>query len=461
MSSDKPTYRMAHWAVNVSRERTLAADVQREAKRGLCDLYGCLVGGSVEPAPQQVAKFAKSLGAGSQGPCTLVGHPERVSAPAAAYANGAASHILDFDDSFRPLTGHPSCTIVPAILAVAEEYHKSGDDLIDAYVVGIEMAATMGRAAPKHHDVGWHGTATVGVITSAVACARLLKLDVDATVSAISIAVSSASGGRIQIGYDVKCIQPGAAARDAVIAAYLAKQGVKGCPEVLTGPWGWSKLYSHLDKDGSEYTFPTAEQPLAIIHPGITFKPYPTCGSTHRTLNAVLDMCEKNDIKAADVQSIETIVPHLNVLNLRYPDPANGMQARFSMPYTCSLAVLYRRLRLSDFEDEAIQRPEVQALMPRVRMIQLEGSEHTDKTFLEMPCYTKITLNSGVSYEDTRYHRRGEATAPMTSKEDEMKFLDCTGKVYSPYKAQEVFKILHNLGEISDVGYLMALSKAS
>ncbi|KAI0891506.1 putative MmgE/PrpD family protein [Annulohypoxylon nitens] len=456
MASNNPTYRMAHWALNISRERTLAAEARQEAARGLRDLLGCLVGGAVEPVPQRIAKVAISIGARDQGPCTIVGHPERVSAPAAALANGAAAHILDFDDSFRPLTGHPSCTIVPAILAVAEEYERSFEDLLDAYVVGIEIAATIGRAAPKHHDVGWHGTATVGVISSAVACARLLGLDVNATAAAISIAVSSASGSRVQIGYDVKCLQPGAAARDAVMAAYLSKEGIRGSPEVLTGRWGWSKLYSELDGDGREYTFPTPTEPLAVVNPGITFKPYPTCGSTHRTLAAVLHLCHKYDIKADDVQSIETIIPFLNTANLRYPNPIDGMQAKFSMPYACSVAVLHRKLRLEDFEDDAVKRAEVQELMPRVRMITLEGSEHSDKTFLEQPCYTKIIMRSGVTYEDTRFDRPGEASQPLTEEEEEFKFLDCTRKAFSLPYAQRIWKNLHHLSQDYSVRDLMA-----
>ncbi|CAG9990772.1 unnamed protein product [Clonostachys byssicola] len=298
-----PTSRLAHWAAAVPRERTLAARV--EAQRGIKDLMGYLIGGAIERAPKTVAKVATSTS--GQGLCTIVDQTQKVPAQAAAYANGTAAHILDFDDSFRPLTGHPSCTIVPAILAVAEERGSSGDDVLDAYVVGIEIAACLGRAAPKHHDCGWHGTATVGVISSAVACARLMKLDAAGITNAISMAFSASSGGRIQIGYDIKSMQPGAAARDAVMAATMAAAGIVGCSEVLTGPWGWSKVYSNVDGDGSEYTMPdlAVGEPLAIQDPGITYKPYPTCGSTHRTLNAVLELDKRRPVSKAYVAALE------------------------------------------------------------------------------------------------------------------------------------------------------------
>ncbi|CAH0057990.1 unnamed protein product [Clonostachys solani] len=450
-----PTSRLAHWAAAVPRERTLAARV--EAQRGIKDLVGCLIGGAIERVPKIVAKVATSTS--GQGLCTIVGQTQKVPAQAAAYANGTAAHILDFDDSFRPLTGHPSCTIVPAILAVAEERGSSGDDVLDAYVVGIEIAACLGRAAPKHHDCGWHGTATVGVISSAAACARLMKLDAAGITNAISMAFSASSGGRVQIGYDIKSMQPGAAARDAVVAATMAAAGIVGCSEVLTGPWGWSKVYSNVNGDGSEYTMPdlAAGEPLAIQDPGITFKPYPTCGSTHRTLNAVLELVNKYDIRADDVESIETTIPFLNTANLRYLCPANGMQGRFCMSYTCALAVLYRQILLSDFEDDAVQRPEVQAFMPKVTMNTLPGSEHTDKTYLEMPCHTRIKLRSGTFYDDTRYDRRGEASDPLTGREEQDKFYDCTSKVMSTRQADQVMKLLDNMSEVSCIKSLMDL----
>ncbi|OAA55883.1 MmgE/PrpD [Niveomyces insectorum RCEF 264] len=449
------TRRMAEWAATVSRERTLST--RTHAQKGIKDLLGCMIGGSAETVPKRVAQVALLLFGGSGGPCTLVGSGQRVSAAAAAFANGASAHILDFDDSFRPLTGHPSCTIVPAILAVAEEQHASGDDVIDAYVVGVEISAAMGRAAPKHHDVGWHGTATVGVVAAAVACARVLRLDTDGVANAISVAVSASSGSRMQIGYDVKCVQPGAAARDAVLAAYLAKAGIRGNPEVLVGPWGWSKLYAGVDSDGSEYVFPGPGEPLAIVDPGITYKPYPTCGSTHRTLNAVLEMCHRHNIRADDVERIETVIPFLNTQNLRYDRPVNGMQARFSMPYTCAVAVLCRQIRLSDFEDAAIARPDVQALMERVSMRTLPGSEHTDKTYLEMPCYTKISLRSGRVYEDERYDRRGESTQPLTTEEERFKFEDCTRSVLTESQRKQILALLENLGSVTDVAALTEL----
>lgn len=243
MDATGPTHRIAQWAASVSRDRSLAD--REEAQRGVQDLVGCLIGGSVERVPRIVAATAVSLF--GQGPCTVIGHPTKASAAAAAYANGTAAHIIDFDDSFRPLTGHPSCTIVTTILTITEEHGKSGDDLLDAYIVGIEVCACLGCAAPKYHDVGWHGTATVVVIASAVACARLLGLDASGITSAISMAVSSSSGGRIQIGYDIKSIQPGAAARDAVVAASMAAAGIVGCPEVLTGPWGGGRTWMGME----------------------------------------------------------------------------------------------------------------------------------------------------------------------------------------------------------------------
>src|SRR5690606_32246133 len=104
-----------------------------------------------------------------------------------------------------------------------------------------EVIATVARAVnPSHYRAGWHGTATIGVIGAAAACARLLRLDAEGIAAAISIAVSTSSGTRMQLGFPMKSLQVGFAARDAVIAATLAAQGVRGHPEPLISNRGFA-----------------------------------------------------------------------------------------------------------------------------------------------------------------------------------------------------------------------------
>jgi 2-methylcitrate dehydratase PrpD len=117
------------------------------------------------------------------------------SAADAAFANGVASHALDFDDSQPSLRGHPSATMIPAALAVGELTGASGADVLAAYALGLEIAGKLGRALGHGHFMrGWHSTATIGVMSSTAVAARLYELDAKALQTAWGLAASQVAG---------------------------------------------------------------------------------------------------------------------------------------------------------------------------------------------------------------------------------------------------------------------------
>ena len=113
----------------------------------------------------------------------------------ATLINGSASHALDYDDTLRSFLGHPSVTLFPGLLALAEWQGKPGLDFLTAYLVGLQAGATVGGAAGlAHYKAGWHGTSTIGYLASAAGAARLLGLNEVETTWALGIAGTQASG---------------------------------------------------------------------------------------------------------------------------------------------------------------------------------------------------------------------------------------------------------------------------
>lgn len=448
-----PSRRISSWVANLPVDRT--REVERFAVEGVRDLVGCMIGGCIEPTAIKAAKVAGIAGGGVT---SIVGQSNTVPAPWAAFANGTASHVLDFDDSFEPLTGHPSAPLVPALLALAEEQGSSGSAVLDAYVVGLEVIASIGRALnPSHYTKGWHSTATIGVIGAATACARLMKLDAEEVNAAISIAVSRSSGSRLQLGFPMKSVHAGFAAHDAVVASFLAANGILGNEESLVGTRSFSDLYSDARVDSDAFTMPSVDQPLAIEKPGITFKPYPTCGSTHRSLDALLHLRDRHGFSPDDVEVVDITIPALNVNNLIYDDPKTGMEARFSMQYCAALALWRGSLRLADFEDNAISNPSVRRLMPLVQMHTLPGSETTDRDYLELPAHTVIRLKSGNVLEDTRYRRQGSVEMSMSENSHKAKFIDCARHLFNPSQCDHVLELLATLPKSTTINPLMSL----
>ncbi|MUZ65375.1 MmgE/PrpD family protein [Agrobacterium vitis] len=446
-----PTQTIASWVADLPADRTRR--VEKLATDGIRDLLGCMIGGSRERTASKAAVIARKWGLGA---ATIVGHTGKASAPWAAFANGTASHVLDFDDSFEPMTGHPSAPLVPALFALAEEQGLSGSKVLDAYVVGLEVIASIGRAVnPSHYMSGWHSTATIGVIGAAAACARLLDLDAKGVSDAISIAVSRSSGSRLQLGFPMKSVHAGFAAQDAVIAAVLAAAGIGGNPEPLIGKRSFTDLYSGASGDSASFTMPAPDQLLAIERPGLTFKPYPTCGSTHRSLDALLDLRGEHGFSSEDIESVELIIPALNVNNLVYDQPATGMQARFSMPYCAALAIDKGALELQDFEDDTVAQSLLGPLMARITMLSLAGSETTDKDYLELPARTVVRLRSGRVLEDSRYLRGGSVGAPMSENAHRAKFLDCAHGTLSPFQCDHLLAVIASLPLLENIEPLM------
>src|SRR4051794_29300088 len=118
---------------------------------------------------------AGTLATDPQGPCTLVGLGTAAAAWDAALVNGMLAHILDYDDTHWISRGHPSCSIVATVLALAEEEGRSLSEMIEAYIVGLQAAQLIGAIAnPEIADRGYQTSSAVVIMGCTAAAARLL-----------------------------------------------------------------------------------------------------------------------------------------------------------------------------------------------------------------------------------------------------------------------------------------------
>src|SRR5439155_129039 len=114
-----------------------------------------------------------------------------------------------------------------AALAAGEAETADGRAVTLAYIVGFEVGATLGAALnPEHYTRGWHATSTIGTLGCAAAAARLLRLDVIQTRHALAIAATHASGLKENFGSMTKPYHAGHAARNGILAAQLAREGL-------------------------------------------------------------------------------------------------------------------------------------------------------------------------------------------------------------------------------------------
>ena len=88
------------------------------AKRCITDLVGVTIAGSRDPLCAKTSGYA--LETHAPGACTIFGQLDTIGPVGAALANGAAGHVLDFDDTSYTGIMHGSTVIFPAALAAVE-----------------------------------------------------------------------------------------------------------------------------------------------------------------------------------------------------------------------------------------------------------------------------------------------------------------------------------------------------
>ena len=402
---------------------------RHRAAAAVCDTVGVILAGAVEPA----AQIARTV-IGGEGVCHVLGTARRAGAPDAAFANAVAAHALDFDDMCFVSMAHPSCALVPAALASAEMSNASGRALVDGYVAGFELECRLGAVMnPRHyHSRGWHCTSSIGTVGAAAAAARVLGLSRGQVEYAIGIAASLACGLKENIGTMTKPLHAGAAARNGVLAALLARSGFTASEEAITGPQGY---LAAMDSDHPPEALAQAAADLGrrweIDDTGITVKLYPSCAATHPPLDALLELVRRHTLTADSIATIDVQVDTMTPRLLIHDRPATGLEAKFSMPFCASAAVVYGHPTVGTFDEPHINDPRVQALMPRVSM-------RIDTAFDREAPLSQSTVT--VRLQDGRtvsQHADGARGYPGRLSDEELgaKFLGCARRLLSGAEA--------------------------
>lgn len=326
------TATLAEWALARDTAQ-MPADVREAARRCVLDWVGVALAGSPDPLIGILIGAAQDEG--GNGVCSLVGHREKVSPMQAAMINGAAGHVLDYDDVNTGMTGHPTAAVLPAVLALAEARNASGAEIIAAFVAGYETAARVGQlVAPGHYARGYHNTCSVGVVAAAAACARLLQLDLDAASRALGIAATQASGLKSQFGTQCKPFHAGVAGHNGMRAALLAARGMESRTDMLERRGGFAATLS-----------PDFNPDAALANPDRyfvrenLFKYHAACYGTHSAIESIrklrADGLVPGAVRQATVRVAQSADAMCNIQN-----PRSGLEAKFSLRFMTAAALL-------------------------------------------------------------------------------------------------------------------------
>ena len=347
----------------------LPADVLVVAKCCIFDWFGVALAGAREPLS---AMLLEEIVTAPAAPCSLAGRTERASAHDAALFNGAASDALDFSDTNRTLNGHATATVFPAALALAERTGANGEQLLRAFVAGVEAACRVGAIVGTGVlDRPFHPTAVSGPLGAAAAGALLLRLDDRAFATALGIAGTQAAGLAGAVGTMSKALHAGTAAAAGTLAAGLAARGFTGIANVFA-PEG-SFLQAHTSAADTGALAATRGHFLIMQ---TLVKAYAACALAHGSIDNMLRLKSAHRFAAGDVDAVTLEIAASSARICDIAQPRTGLEAKFSVRTVAAMALLgYDTAQLATFGDGVESAPDIAALRERITVVARDDTE--------------------------------------------------------------------------------------
>ncbi len=355
-------------------------DIPQSARTvaGQCvlDWFGCALVGSREPLSEILRA---ELGA-QVGPCSIVGTDLHCAPGVAALLNGAAGHALDFDDTHSMMGGHPTVPVFPAALAQAQEMRTSGERLLVAFIVGVEVESRIGAlVGPAAYVKGWHSTSTIGIHGATAAACHLLGASNEQFAHALGLAASQSSGLKANFGTMTKPFHAGHAAERGLLSARLAMRGFTSNPEAVDGRQG----YADAAASGHEAVKwqRLEEQDDRFLIEDTLFKYHAACYLTHAAIESVGSL--RAELASRDIQPEEVekaiVSVHPGLLDVcGIPEPKTGLEAKFSLVATTSLAMLgIDTTDTATFVDETLDNPAFARMVDKIEVRTDRNLGHT------------------------------------------------------------------------------------
>ena len=436
-----PTKQLCQWACS-TRYEDVPAEVRQETLTLLYDQVGCMIASSTLPSCQPVVDLVRQLG--PSGECSIVGHPVRTSVTNAALANGTIGHGDEVDSTGQQGTGHFAATTVPTALSVGQYVRASGKEFVRALALGSEVAARF-QSILGHYGTRSQFTATVGgAMGAAVNAGLLLGLDADQMEDALGLAASGACGlssHHLEELHQIKSLNHGRAAEAGVLSSLLAQQGYHGPREVLTIENGFFDAFLGLPGAGHEVVDGLGE---TYLMRQIAYKRYPVGGPDQTPLYAFLQLIQKNELTAEDIEQMEVSVSRgafHTVMTNKHPS--------VHMETILSLAAVYGEINFKHIHDPSYREdPRFKAFRDRVRIFIIPRPEPaTSGQRLEMGI-TVHTRSGEVLHQELRFPL-------MTEEEMQHKFRDLVGLRVDSSRVTDLERKLKSIETVDNVAPLI------
>ncbi|MCC3266040.1 MmgE/PrpD family protein [Arthrobacter gengyunqii] len=398
---------------------------------------------------------------GGRPEATVLVHGLRVPAHAAAMVNAAMMRSYDFEAIGADGPGqtqapaHISGTTVPVALAVAEQRHAGGRDLLTALILGDDLTARLGMAQGFDVYSGQDNTGTINGLGGTAVAGKLRGLDAAALRHGFGIVENQLAGTVANINDQSPAFKlPMAfAARNAIVSAELAELGFTGPVDAIGGKHGFLEVFgSNANAEG--ITAGLGED----FYGDCVIKPWSACRASHPSLDACVRLATGHNI---DPDQIEQIRIHVTPRTLRgfvgqefRPGDSPEVSGAFSIRFTAATALMYRTVRPEHLNANHMNDPRLLRLLDKISLVDSLAPGEI------LTAEVELTLSDG-----SRLHCRVDDPLgdihknPLSARDISDKYyanVEFGGRI-SRSSAERAADIVDRLESLEDVSTLVAL----
>ncbi len=424
-------------------------------KDRLIDLTGCIIGGAMAEGNAGLVKVVRDMGGKQEAPLFI--HGGRLPLANAAMVNSISCRSNDFGVMTVNIGGkwvasHHGETTIPTALTFSDVYNVSGKEFLTAALVGDDTVNRVLGAGGWSFDRGWDGTMTYPVFGVIPIAGRFMGLSATQIKDAFGIAVNTIAGA-IQSLYDYSlCFKlgQGLSARNGIFAAQLAAEGWTGLEDAL---FGGGRGFYFIYRGTNQIPQPELlTQDLGKkFYQEEFFKRFP-CGMPNTPfIYAALALNKQYGIKAGDIREVELAIAGDREY---YSEPfrvgpAPHVNGIFSFQYNSVSALLRGRLKIRDFDAEAVTAPEILEVIAKSKIVQdpalaggpgKMGSVRLRVTTKDGHVYEKVE-DGAVAYQ---YPTREEILAKFWGQVDAYQSV-------SRAKAQKILDMIDHLEDVKQM----------
>lgn len=420
------------------------------SKLVLLDTLGAMLAASSPryPAGKILVDFVKNLGGREES--SIIGYGFKSSCINAAIVNGTFGYYCDIEAHHPEAVVHPAATIAPTSLAVGERQKADGKEFLLSFILGTDMDCRVSMALNPRilYDRGFHPSCVAGSIGAAVAAGRLFQLGFDEFPIALGLAAQQTSGllaWKEDFSENSRPFNHSIAARNGITAAFLAKLGFGGPPDIFEGRYHIFRAFSEEGDWNADHLTRNLGKDFSIMD--LAFKKYSCCAFLHPGLDALLHIMETQHLNSSDIEEMV----------LRFPkngtELIDGTDLRsHSAQYILPVAAVTRQIMIDDILYDQTVEPEVKRLVERMVVV---GDEILDQVFPERyASIVELTTVDGKRFTERVDYAAGTPQNPFTQRDIEEKFYQLCNPILDLSTTKKIMNLVENIEQVEDINGL-------